>query len=136
MRKTDGSRDSSRLSRQRRASSLALVENIFQECIMIRRKQLIVISALIAFAAHANAGPSAVSPALAACSKALVESIRAEPLPVYTVKSPGHSSAYMDPNSFTVLAHNKKTKELLAKASCRATAEGEIVEFKAYPVKS
>jgi hypothetical protein len=35
-----------------------------------------------------------------------------------------------------VLAHSVKTKELLAKASCKATPEGEIVSFKAIPVKS
>jgi len=36
----------------------------------------------------------------------------------------------------TVLAHNVKTKELLAKASCKATPDGEIVSFKSIPVKS
>jgi hypothetical protein len=35
-----------------------------------------------------------------------------------------------------VLAHNKKTKELLAKASCKATPAGEVVEFKSIPLKS
>jgi len=42
----------------------------------------------------------------------------------------------VDPNSFTVLAHNKRTRQLLAKASCKATADGEIVAFKTLPVKS
>jgi len=94
--------------------------------------------AMIGFAAAGNAGTSTVSPALAACSKALVESIaKTETLPVYTVKSPSSSSsALVDPNSFTVLAHSKKSKELLAKASCKATPSGEIVSFKAIPVKS
>ncbi len=46
------------------------------------------------------------------------------------------ASSIIDPNSFTVLAHSKKTKELLAKASCKATPAGEIVSFKAIPVKS
>ena len=87
---------------------------------MIRHKQFIM-AALIAFAAHANAGTTTVSPALAACSKALVASIRSEPLPLSTVKSPAPASSRVDPNAFTVLAHDKKTKELLGKAACRAT---------------
>jgi hypothetical protein len=95
----------------------------------------LMITAMIAFAANGNAGTTMVSPALAACSKALVESIRAEP--VYTVKAPGgFVSDLVDKNSFTVLAHSKKTKALLAKASCKATADGEIVSFKALPLKS
>lgn len=94
-------------------------------------------AALISFAAYANAGTATVSPALAACSKALVESIRAEPLPAYTVKAPSpFVSDLVDKNSFTVLAHSKKTRALLAKASCRATPTGEIVEFKTLRVKS
>ena len=97
----------------------------------------LMIAAMIAFAANGNAGTTMVSPALAACSKALVASIRAEPLPVYTVKAPGgFVSDLVDKNSFTVLAHSKKTRALLAKASCKATADGEIVFFKALPVKS
>ena len=97
----------------------------------------LMITAMIAFAANGNAGTTMVSPALAACSKALVESIRAEPLPVYTVKAPSRFvSDLVDKNSFTVLAHSKKTNALLAKASCKATADGEIVSFKALPVKS
>jgi hypothetical protein len=42
----------------------------------------------------------------------------------------------LDPNSFTVLAHDKKTRVLLAKASCKATPAGEIVSFKSIPLKS
>jgi hypothetical protein len=105
---------------------------------MIRRNsKCLVMAAMIAFAANGNAGTTMVSPALAACSKALVESIRAEPLPVYTVKAPGgFVSDLVDKNSFTVLAHSKKTRALLAKASCKATADGEIVSFKALPLKS
>ena len=94
-------------------------------------------AAMISFAAYGNAGTALVSPALAACSKALVESIRAQPLPAYTVKAPsGFVSELVDKNSFTVLAHSKKTNELLAKASCKATSDGEIVTFKSIPVKS
>src|SRR3954468_12222589 len=92
-------------------------------------------AALLACAAAGHAGTATISPALAACSKALVESIRAEPLPAYTVKAPSpFISDLVDKNSFTVLAHSKKTKALLAKASCKATAEGAIVEFKALPL--
>jgi hypothetical protein len=105
---------------------------------MIRRKELFVMAVMIGFAATGNAGTSAVTPALAACSKALVESIaKAETLPVYTVKAPSRFvPELVDPNAFTVLAHDKKTKTLLAKASCKATPAGEIVSFKAIPLKS
>jgi hypothetical protein len=106
---------------------------------MIRRTtKYLVAAAVFSFAAAGHAGTAAVSPALAACSKALVESIaKSETLPVYTVKAPSNFvSSYVDPNSFTVLAHSKKTNELLAKASCKATSEGEIVAFKAIPLKS
>lgn len=106
---------------------------------MIRRTtKYLVAAAVLSFAAAGHAGTAAVSPALAACSKALVESIaKSETLPAYTVKAPSNFvSSYVDPNSFTVLAHNKKTNELLAKASCKATSEGEIVAFKAIPLKS
>jgi len=106
---------------------------------MIRQtSKYLVMAAMIAFAAHGNAGTTAVTPALAACSKALVESIvKSETLPVYTVKPPSaFVSDNIDPNSFTVLAHSTKTKALLAKASCKATKEGEIVSFKSIPVKS
>ncbi len=93
---------------------------------MIRQtSKYLVMAAMIGFAAYGNAGTSTVSPALAACSKALVESIRSEPLPAYTVKAPGgFVSDLVDKNSFTVLAHSKKTNALLAKASCKATPEG------------
>ncbi len=96
----------------------------------------LVLGTMIGFAAYGNAGTAMVSPALAACSKALVESIQKEPLPTYSIKQPGSPSALVDPNSFTVLAHSKKTNELLAKASCKATPDGEIVAFKSLPVKS
>jgi len=97
-----------------------------------------IVVAMITCAAAGHAGSATVSPALAACSKALVESIaKSQALPPYTVKAPARfTSSYVDPNSFTVLAHDKKSKELLAKASCKATASGEIVTFKALPVKS
>ncbi len=96
----------------------------------------LVLGTMIAFAAAGNAGTALVSPALAACSKALVESIQKDPLPAYSVRQPSSPSTLVDPNSFTVLAHSKKTNELLAKASCKATSDGEIVAFKSLPVKS
>ena len=105
---------------------------------MIRRKGLLAMAGMIAFSAWGNAGTGAVSPALAACSKALVESIAtAEKVPTYSVRSPSlFVSEVVDPNSFTVLAHSTKTKELLAKASCKATSTGEILSFKSIPLKS
>jgi|SRR3954468_8018942 hypothetical protein len=103
----------------------------------MNRSKYLVMAAMIGVAGYGNAGTSTISPALAACSKALVESIRAEPLPEYTVKAPhSYASALVDKNSFTVLAHSKKTKALLGVASCKATPDGEIVEFKALPLKS
>ena len=96
------------------------------------------VTAMIGCAAAGHAGSAAVSPALAACSKALVESItKSETLPAYTVEAPSRFvSNYVDPNSFTVLAHNTKTNELLAKASCRATSRGQIISFQSIPLKS
>ena len=104
---------------------------------MIRRTSKCVAAVLVTVcAASGHAGTATVSPALAACSKALVESISpAETLPAYTVKAPSpFVSNNVDKNSFTVLAHSAKTKTLLAKASCRATPDGEIVSFKSIPV--
>ena len=106
---------------------------------MIRKNsKYFVMAAMIGFASYGNAGTAAVTPALAACSKALVETLaKAETLPAYTVKSPRQfDSSLLDPNSFTVLAHDTRTKELLAKASCKATPAGEILTFKSIPVKS
>jgi hypothetical protein len=106
---------------------------------MIRRtSKYLMASALISFAAYANAGSAAVSPALAACSKALVESLaKTETLPAYSVKAPSvFVSDLVDRNAFTVFAHNTKTRQLLAKASCKATPAGEIVSFISIPVKS
>jgi hypothetical protein len=75
---------------------------------MIRRNKLLALAAMTGFAAIGNAGTALVSPALAACSKALVESIaKSDPLPSYSIKSPGSPSSLVDPNSFTVLAHSK-----------------------------
>jgi len=95
-------------------------------------------AAMIAIAASGNAGTATVTPALAACSKALVETLtKSETLPTYTVKAPARlASNVVDPNSFTVLAHSATTRELLGKASCKATPAGEIVSFKSIPVKS
>jgi hypothetical protein len=106
---------------------------------MIRRtSKYLVMSAVISFASYANAGTAAVTPALAACSKALVETIaKSETLPTYKVKAPSlFVSDLVDPNAFTVVARHGKTKELLAKASCKATKAGEIVSFKSIPLKS
>ena len=105
---------------------------------MIRpNSKYLVMAAMIAFAANGNAGTTMVSPALAACSKALVESIRAQPLPEYTVKlKSGFVTEMTERNSYTLLAHSKKSKALIAKASCKATPDGEIVEFKSLPTKS
>ena len=106
---------------------------------MIRRtSKFLVMSSLVSFAAYANAGTAVVTPALAACSKALIETLaKADTLPAYTVKAPSvFVSDLVDPNAFTVLARHKKTNELLAKASCKATSNGEIVSFKSIPVKS
>ena len=93
---------------------------------------------MTSFATAGNAGTAAVTPSLAACSKALVETLaKAEPLPAYTVKAPNaFASDLVDPNAYTVLARHGKTKRLLAKASCRATPSGEIVSFKSIPLKS
>jgi hypothetical protein len=100
--------------------------------------KLSVMAAMVAFASYGNAGTAAVTPALAACSKALVETLaKSETLPAYTVKAPSaFVSDLVDPNAFTVFARHKKTNELLAKASCKATPKGEIVSFKSIPVKS
>jgi len=106
---------------------------------MIRRTfKYTTLAAMIAFAAHGNAGTATVTPALAACSKALVETLaKSETLPAYTVKAPSKiGSSDFDPNSFTVLAHSATTRELLAKVSCKATPSGEIVSFKTIPLKS
>ena len=106
---------------------------------MIRRtSKFLVMSALVGITGYANAGTSAVTPALAACSKSLIETLaKADTLPAYTVKAPSvFVSDLVDPNAFTVLARHKKTNELLAKASCKATSNGEIVSFKSIPVKS
>ena len=97
----------------------------------------LIAASLIAFAAHGNAATGTVTPALAACSKALIETIAKDPLPTYTVKPASSFVPEMvDPHSFTVFARNTKTNELLAKASCKATPTGEIVAFKSIYVKS
>ena len=101
-----------------------------------RNLRYAMMAAMIAFASYGNAGTAAVTPALAACSKALVESIQKEPLPTYSIKQPASPSTLVDPNSFTVLAHSKKTNSLLAMASCKARPDGEIVSFKTIPLKS
>lgn len=100
---------------------------------MIRRThKYLVMAAMISFAAYGNAGTAAVSPALAACSKALIATLaKTDTLPAYTVKAPSvFVSDQVDPNAFTVIAKHSKSKTLLAKASCKATPAGEIVSFK------
>lgn len=108
---------------------------------MIRRTsnrltRILAAAGAIVVASNAPAGPSAVSPALAACSKALIETLaKSETLPAYRVKAPSaFLSDVVDPNAFTVYAKNSK-RELLAKASCKATPKGEILSFRALPVK-
>ena len=106
---------------------------------MIRRtSKYLVMASLVSFAAYANAGTTVVTPALAACSKALIETLsKAETLPAYTVKAPStFLSDLVDPNAFTVYARHGKNRTLLAKASCKATPAGEIVSFKSIPLKS
>lgn len=95
-----------------------------------------IMAAMISFAAYGNAGTATVSPSLAACSKALVETLaKSDTLPAYEVKPAAPASAFIEPDAYVVYAHSKKTKSLLAKASCKATPEGEIVSFKTYPLK-
>ena len=106
---------------------------------MIRKSsKYFVMASMIGFASYGNAGTAAVTPALAACSKALIETLaKTETLPAYSVKAPSQFiSDLVDPNSFTVIARHSKTKETLAKASCRATPAGEIVSFRSIPLKS
>jgi hypothetical protein len=100
---------------------------------MIRRTvRYLVMSSMIAFAAYGHAGTAAVSPALAACSKALIETLAKSDTPrTYTIKAPSvFLSDLVDPNAFTVIAKSTRTKQLLAKASCKATPDGEILSFK------
>jgi hypothetical protein len=106
---------------------------------MIRRtSKYLMIASLAGFASFANAGTATINPALAACSKALIETIaKSDALPAYTVKAPSvFVSDLTDPNAFTVYARHGKTKELLAKASCKATPAGEIISFRSIPLKS
>jgi len=106
---------------------------------MIRRTtKYLLMSGMISFAAWANAGPAAVTPALAACSKALIATLaKSDTLPAYTVKAPSaFVSDLVDPNAFTVIAKHGKTKQLLAKASCKATPAGEILTFRTISIKS
>jgi hypothetical protein len=97
-----------------------------------------VMASMIAFATYGNAGPAAVTPAFAACSKALIETLaRSDTAPTYTVKAPSlFVSDLVDPNAFTVIAKSKKSKQLIAKAACKATPAGNIVSFRSIPVKS
>lgn len=110
---------------------------------MIRRTtkslmiRLLTAAGLIALASYGNAGTGTVPPALAACSKALIETLaKSDTLPAYSVKAPStFVSDLIDPNAFTVIAKHKASNKLLAKASCKATSAGEIVSFKTIPLK-
>jgi hypothetical protein len=144
VRKIDGRAESSRLSVHVVPDSLTIVDfKLLRSEDMIRRTtrklaRLSVMASMIAFAAYGHAGTAAVTPALAACSKALIATLaKSDELPNYTVKAPSSfNSDLVDPNSFTVIARSAKTRELLAKASCKATPEGEVITFRAIPVKS
>lgn len=105
---------------------------------MNRRTKYLALAGMISFAAYGNAGSAVVTPALAACSKALVATlVTGDTLPAYTVKAPSpFVSTIIDPHAYTVIATNTRTKELLGKAQCKATPKGEIVSFKALPLKS
>jgi hypothetical protein len=93
---------------------------------------------MIAIAGHGHAATGVVPPALAACSKALIETLaKPEAMPTYTVKAPrAFVPDNVDPNAYTVIARTAKTRQLLAKASCKATPTGEIVSFRTIPIKS
>jgi hypothetical protein len=97
--------------------------------------RLAVIATMAAFASHGHAATGAVTPAFAACSKALIETLeKSATTPNYTLKQPSKFiSDVVDPNAFTVIARNKKTRALLAKASCKATPEGEVISFRTLP---
>lgn len=100
--------------------------------------RLSVMASMIAFASYGHAAGATVSPAFAACSKALIATLaKSETLPSYTLKAPSvFVSDLVDPNAFTVIAKNARTKQLIAKASCKATPAGEVVTFRSIPVKS
>ena len=107
---------------------------------MIRRtSKYLVMASLVSFAAYANAGTAAVTPALAACSKALVETLaKTETLPAYTVKAPSvFVSDLVDPNAFTVFArHKQDQRSCWPRLRARPRRPGEIVSFKSIPLKS
>jgi uncharacterized protein (DUF2342 family) len=100
--------------------------------------RLMLIAGLVSFASFGHAGTGAVPPALAACSKALIDTLAKPETPLkYVVKPPSSLvSDHIDPNAYTVYAKHQATNKLLAKAACKATPSGEIVSFKTIPVKS
>ena len=68
---------------------------------MIRRtSKYFAMAALVSFASYANAAGTAVTPSLAACSKALIETMtKSEAAPTYKVKAPSaFVSDLVDPN--------------------------------------
>jgi hypothetical protein len=97
--------------------------------------RMFVVATMAAFASHGHAAAGAVTPAFAACSKALIESLEKSTVaPRYTLKAPSRFvSDVVDPNAFTMIARSQKTRELLAKASCKATPEGEVISFRTLP---
>jgi hypothetical protein len=114
------------------------VDNKLLERIMINRTaKLLAIAGIISFASFGHAGTGTISPSLAACSKALIQTLAtSDELPTYKVKPASNFVADMvDPHAFTVVAKDAN-KKLLAKASCKATPKGEIVSFKSIPLKS
>jgi hypothetical protein len=120
------------------ASSLTIVVFISQEHIMISRTaRIFAIAGIISFASFGHAGTSTISPSLAACSKALIQTLaKTETLPTYVVKPASNFVADMvDPHAFTVIAKDSN-KKLIAKASCKATPKGDIVSLNSIPLKS
>ncbi len=106
---------------------------------MIRRNSYLVLAAMIGMAAQGNAGTATVTPALAACSKALVETLSPSrrPLPAYTVKAP---SAARPEQRRPELVHGagaqREDQGAAGQGFVQATPTGEIVSFKSIPVKS
>src|SRR5687768_16326185 len=108
---------------------------------MIRRTtkniaKSLMLASVIAFDAQRNAGTAAVTPALAACSKALIATlVKTDTLPAYNVKSPSlFVCDLVEPNAVTVIAKTANAKGLLDKGSCKATGAGGIVVFRSIPI--
>ena len=67
-----------------------------------------------------------MTPALAACSKALIETLaKADTLPAYTVKAPSvFVSDLVDPNAFTVLARHKQDERAAGQGLVQGHVQG------------